>query len=437
MQLSVLKDKYHPRSPWLVVLPARLSPTGKRQYKRFAARSAAMDYIASVRAEVRRNGEKPMAMLPAAVAADAAAAAALLEGTGLSLCDAVRQLLSVLHGTGVASAQYIPSRGTGNENTATPKTAPRRSDLTLNAICEHVDRVKKHQRQSTIRQRHFTVAALIRAVPELKHTPIEALSTPQWQHIFDSVWKHSPQCFNSGRRIIHALYSFAIRRQLIPPHNPITAIDFQYVKEAEINALPPAELCALFAAARPTNSTDEKLSTTCKKVKRALKADLTYLRPYIALCAFAGIRPTECARLTWQDVDMEDGVISVRHASSKTGGQRHIQMHPTLRAWLETYRPPDAAPTDKITDNKNLAIRLTALHARAGFNADHPWQNDVLRHSYATYYLKNQCGDLTQLQLNMGHRSAMLLYTRYTNMAGVTRDMAANWWTITPSTCPL
>ena len=39
---------------------------------------------------------------------------------------------------------------------------------------------------------------------------------------------------------------------------------------------------------------------------------------------------------------------------------------------------------------------------------------------------------LTRLQLNMGHRSAQLLYSRYVNMAGTTRDMAEKWWQILP-----
>lgn len=79
--------------------------------------------------------------------------------------------------------------------------------------------------------------------------------------------------------------------------------------------------------------------------------------------------------LRWQDIDFENAIFSVRAANSKTGGQRY---------------------------------------------------------SYATYYLKARCGELPRLQLNMGHRSAQLLYSRYVNMAGTTRDLAENWWRILP-----
>lgn len=50
----------------------------------------------------------------------------------------------------------------------------------------------------------------------------------------------------------------------------------------------------------------------------------------------------------------------------------------------------------------------------------------------ATYYLKARHGEITRLQLNMGHRSVQLLYSRYVNMAGTTRDMAEKWWQILP-----
>ena len=143
------------------------------------------------------------------------------------------------------------------------------------------------------------------------------------------------------------------------------------------------------------------------------------------------MRPTECTRLRWQDIDFEDAIISVRAPNSKTGGQRHIEMHATLAAWLRACRPADAAPGDLVTPAKNLHANLGALRHRAGFGGG-TWQHDCLRHSYATYYLKARHGEITRLQLNMGHRSAQLLYSRYVNMAGTTRDMAEKWWQILP-----
>lgn len=432
MQLSITKDKYkgHAKSPWLVVLPARLSPTGKRQYRRFATRAAASGYVASIRAQVKQHGEKPVALLPARIAADAAAACQLLEGSGLSLCDAVRQLFATVHAQGVACAPFVPSGGAGAEiGTAAPAAA----SLTLSGILAKVEAAKGHQSSATRRARRGTCRTLFNRNPGLSEVPLDQFTPEMVQAALDAAWLHNPTSWNGGRRHLHALFSYAIKRRLVRMENPVTCLEPRHVQEAEITALPPGDLQKLFAACRPATAAEIAASTGAagRAAHRAATADLTYLRPYIAVCAFAGMRPTECTRLRWQDIDFEDAIISVRAANSKTGGQRHIEMHPTLAAWLRACRPPEAAPGDLVTPAQNLYANLAALRHRAGFGGG-TWQHDCLRHSYATYYLKARHGEITRLQLNMGHRSAQLLYSRYVNMAGTTRDMAEKWWQILP-----
>lgn len=412
MQLSIVKDKYHTKSPWLVVLPARLSSSGKRQYKRFATRAAAADYVASIKQAARRNGEKAHALLPAALAADAAAAAELLAGYGLSLCEAVRQLIGYISAQGVASAQALCSGGTGANAPNIPPAAAPLSGITLNAISERYTETHPQNRPSTILLRKTTLRAVLNAAPHLTELSLEQIDPEMLQQALDAAYGHSPSCWNSARRTLHTLYSYAIKRRLVRIENPVSALDMQHVAEQEITALPPADLRALFAAA-----TDK----------------LRHLRAYIALCAFAGIRPTECVKLRWQDVSFTDSIISIRRKNAKTGGVRHIEMQPTLRAWLLAERPADYKPEALITKNASIYVRLTELRKRAGFGeGGKEWQNDCLRHSYATYYLKAQCGTISQLQFNMGHAGTQLIYARYMNMAGVTSQSAAEWWSILP-----
>lgn len=429
--LSITKDTYkgHARSPWLVVLPARLSPTGRRQYRRFRTRGAAASYVASVRGHVRTNGEKPIAVLPARLAADAAAACSLLEGSGLSLCDAVRQLLAAVQAQGVASAPFIPSGGAGVRGQGSASAA---APLTLSGILAKVEDAKSHQSVATMRARRGAIHTISSRCQGIEDIPLESFTPETVQHILDTVWPHSVTAWNGGRRQLHALFAYAIRRRLVNMENPVTCLEQKHVTETEITALPPQDLKKLFAACRPPTAAElaQAQDFPSGSHRRAYAADLTYLRPYIAACAFAGIRPTECARLRWQDIDFEDAIISVRVANSKTGGQRHIELHPTLAAWLRTCRPPTAAPEDLVTPQTALNLNLTALRRRAGLC--NTWQHDCLRHSYATYYLKARLGEITRLQLNMGHRSAQLLYSRYVNMAGTTRAMADEWWQILP-----
>ena len=107
---------------------------------------------------------------------------------------------------------------------------------------------------------------------------------------------HSPTAWNGGRRQLHALFAYAIKRRLVRMENPVTCLEQCHVQESEITALPPGDLQKLFAACRPATAAD----AIGRAAQRATTEDFTYLRPYIAVCVFAGMRPTECTRLRWQ-----------------------------------------------------------------------------------------------------------------------------------------
>lgn len=430
MQLTVTKDKYagHARSPWLVVLPSRISSTGKRQYKRFATRAAAQAFCAAVRTKVRTDGEQPLAVVAARVASDATAALQLLEGTGVSLLEAVRQYLAADTSSGVAFAHHLHSGGA--EESERPDAAP----LTIKQALAAMEEQKTHQSPTTRQHRKAIFNTLFRCNPTLADTTLATCTTTFVRSVLDATWAHSPAVWNSGRRALHALFSNAIKYNDLPMQNPVTRIDFKRIQEKEITALHPDDLRALFAACRPATDADIAAASDLPPADLQLASgSMADLRPYLAICAFAGVRPAEASRILWQDIDMEDGILSVRARHAKTGGTRHIPLHPTLRQWLIACRPAAATGSDPIAPQHRLARRLTLLRRRAGFSELNPWQKDVLRHSYATYYLKAQCGDLHQLQLNMGHRDAQLLYTRYTNMRGVNRAMADAWWQILPT----
>lgn len=56
-----------------------------------------------------------------------------------------------------------------------------------------------------------------------------------------------------------------------------------------------------------------------------------------------------------------------------------------------------------------------------------PWRPDTLHHTFASYHLR-YFRDLHQLQLEMGHSSDKLLFSRYLNQSGITRESAAAFW---------
>lgn len=427
MQLSVIKDNYHGhrRSPWLVVVPARLSPTGRRKYSRFTTRAAAQSYIAQLRLHLRLHGEKAVAILPAALAADASAARELLAGTGLSLMEAAQKLLAAMASPAVAFASTCAGvTGDGMQNT--PPSAAASAPVNLKAALAALQSASKHLRPSSQQARRGIFSGLFSRVKGLAELPLASITPEILRNALDTAWPHSDTSWNSGRRQLSALFGFLIKRRWWLAENPVKWLELKRVQESEIRALHPDDLLRLFAACRaplPSESGPDAYN-------------LEYLRPFVAICAFAGVRPTECMGLRWHDVDWEDNVLSVRNKTAKTGGTRHIPICPTLRAWLIASRPANAAPDDLITSPTSWCNRRKLLHKRAGYNSQNPWVNDALRHSYATYFLKAQQGSIHTLQLNMGHRDSHLLYQRYTNMRGVNRAMADDWWQILPPAAP-
>ena len=150
------------------------------------------------------------------------------------------------------------------------------------------------------------------------------------------------------------------------------------------------------------------------------------LIPFHALGLFAGIRPMELQRLEWSAIDLEEGHIEIGPNVSKTGRRRIIGMEPNLVKWLNAFRAEHGARRGLVTPRENLRGRLREIRTRAGFEK---WTQDVMRHSYASYWLA-QHGDINQLTLFMGHESPDMLWRHY-HKASKKRD-AERYWRILP-----
>ncbi|MBR6389053.1 MAG: hypothetical protein IKS15_02935, partial [Opitutales bacterium] len=55
------------------------------------------------------------------------------------------------------------------------------------------------------------------------------------------------------------------------------------------------------------------------------------------------------------------------------------------------------------------------------------WVQDVLRHTYASYFAKH-FADLPRLQLNMGHSNLALLRSRYVNLSALSSASAKSFF---------
>jgi len=217
---------------------------------------------------------------------------------------------------------------------------------------------------------------------------------------------------NTRRKHLSTLFTFAEANGWIPS-NPVRKVEKRKV-EYDVATLTAAQMRRLLAA--------------CDVLMDSGAADT--MRAYIALAGFAGIRPEELHKLNWRDVNLTEGFVDIRSTVSKVKEGRHVPLSENCKAWLA----PCVAFSGPVAPKEGFRYRFDAVRAAAGFsvrgNEGEPWQNDVLRHSYASCWLaihKNRA-ELAELMGN----SAAIIGKHYRRP--VPQAEAEEWFNIWPET---
>ena len=317
-------------------------------------------------------------------------AKALLRGTDISLLDAARLVRNALDAFsqdfGLTSVQFCAKVIT------TGLRHIRSQEMQFSEGFSCYLRMKGGLRPDSLRDIRYLGNRLIKSHPQLAKRNFSEFSVSDCERWIAEAFS-TPSQFNKARAMLHGLFEFALKREWCDK-NPIKLIEKQKVIEKEIIPL--------------SNTQTESL------LKNAKKRDCL---PAVGLLLFAGIRPREVRRLKWKDIDLEEGFITVRSQCSKTGGVRHVEIMPALKRILAKYKREDKSaicPPDWNRKWKNI-------REESGFKGT--WVQDVLRHTYASYFAKRY-RDLPRLQLNMGHRDLSLLRSRYVNMVGIKKSDA-------------
>jgi integrase len=151
------------------------------------------------------------------------------------------------------------------------------------------------------------------------------------------------------------------------------------------------------------------------------------LVPYVALCLFGGLRPFEAQGLDWSNVDFETNHIHVLAHTSKKREGRYVRMEPTLIRWLK----PFAKSSGRIC-GVNFRKQWESLIKAAGYSADKPWPQDVMRHTAASMLLtikRNRA--LVAEELGT---SVEVLRRHYRQP--LSKAVAKRFWALSPVTAP-
>lgn len=203
---------------------------------------------------------------------------------------------------------------------------------------------------------------------------------------------------NHFRAALLQLFNYALKLKVIS-ENPINEIAKLKTKANEIGVLSPTQAESLLR-----HSPEE-------------------IRASIAIGLFAGLRRSEISRMSWGEIDLEQGFIEVKAKNSKSAARRLIEIRPCLREWLIPLwqRSGGVMPTEMVYRN-----RLEKAKKAAGITE---WPNNALRHSFASYHLAT-FQDASALALEMGHSTTRMIFQHY--RALVTRSAGEAYWKIMP-----
>lgn len=192
------------------------------------------------------------------------------------------------------------------------------------------------------------------------HADISAFGPERLRAFLDSFPVSARTRYNIRVRI-SSLFTFAKRKGWIAA-NPCADVSVK-VRRHEIVILSVEEVEQLLRCAEASKHRD-------------------VLVPYVCLCVFASLRPFECQRLDWRQIDFETNHIHVLAHTSKRRESRYVQIEPTLREWLIPY-----AKASGPIIGRNFRKQFESLLRVAGYGPKRRWVADVLRHTGASMLL--------------------------------------------------
>lgn len=154
------------------------------------------------------------------------------------------------------------------------------------------------------------------------------------------------------------------------------------------------------------------------------EADYPEIVPVFTLLFFAGLRPDEVQRMTWENIDFHGRSIRVDASMSKTRDPRNVKLQDAAAAWLAKYRKRKGL----VSPSKSVTRRLReSVMSKAGLDS---WPNDVARHTYATaHYMRH--GDSAATCKELGHFGSQSTFRRH--YKGLYSEYEADaFWRILP-----
>lgn len=352
--LSPERAKWAGNRQWKVELPARITPSGRRQRHFFSTKQDALNFCEEQRIRLKNHGTVGMSALGVGQLAQAATAFEALKPYRVTLNEVVTDWIRRQQ----AAEASIPF------------------EAAMDAFMEWGKRSPSYT--CSIRQTRNRLRSLH---GKLLNTITPADLTVAMDTMPDSVR-------NFTIRILGGVFNFDAKRGFCL-ENPCKRLDLARREAVEIEIYSPTEVARILSVAQKYNA---------------------QLVPFLAVSFFCGIRRAEVLRLDWSAIDLLENFVKLPATITKTGQGRYVQISENCKAWLAPYAV-DATPVLPFTPEV-LRKRLGALKAiHKVVTIKHG-----PRHSFASYWLALH-GDINQLCLFLGHDDPQTTFKHYAKAA--------------------
>ena len=371
--------RYHSNrtsSPWSVVIPPKLSDTGKKQERFFQTKELALGEVQRLKVRKENHGTSAKLLTPGDEQ-QAVAALKLLRDKGITL-----QLPEI-------AGDYIS------------RWEQRSASVPLSQLWEEYEKLMKRNQRSPshVKSLHFTRDRF----EALEDKLVADLTAADIERGLDGA---SPTYRNSLLVRIRAVLNYGMtggRKWLAA--NPAADCEMISRKLGEVQIYSPDEIKSI-------------LDTTAE-----LHPELV---PAVACMTFAGIRPDildgEIVKLEWAHVILKDRQkrIELPASITKAGKRRTVTIRPVLASWLQWYKErtkgDDTACKGLVCPVKGQKLRtqLREIYSNAvvhrGEKGEYKLERiqDGLRHSFASYLVPIDGADRVEAELGHGGGREML-----------------------------
>ncbi len=272
-----------------------------------------------------------------------------------------------------------------------------KSELSFQEFAQLVLQSKTECRPRTLAEFRQLAAKVARLAPEFSGKRVCDIRAVDCSRLLRECW-NSASARNKARRILLNMFEFAVAQGRIVD-NPVKVVEPEPVSRTGVQALTLAQVKQLLHI---LNLPEYRCCSAA-----------------VGLMLWAGIRPVELARLRWQDVRSEQGIILVNNQQAKGTAPRQVRIQPVLSEWLRKSRLQSLL--NPLVVPRGWVVRWQEIRRLSGLDK---YSGDVLRRTFAVFHIVH-FRDFDELEQAMGQSQESL---RRISTAGVSVADAELFW---------